>query len=217
MQFAWITLLIVVSIVWTIFKARKVKREKEEREKRDAERRRTILNPTPPPTKKPTPPHSGSKPENPFPEFDANAVAPKIADPFESVLKSGDGSLSPAQYNEWLLDFKIAEKEGVSRPVKSGKLSPFARYLAKTSELGYLYKLSGFTPQNSLSRLPVDEKLKPQNPTCLLKNEKHVPSSLEAKFTIPPEKIKYKALSFEIYPKNPNNSDIFVSFYKDKN
>ena len=209
MKWAIIVILIVASIVSTFIKARKNRQRREEEMRREEERKRQYYGTTTEPRVRTLPvTEKASTPESPF---------RPIADPFENVAVPEEGSLSPAQYYEWLCDYNAAEKAGVHRPIKTGKPSPFAVRLSKTDELAYLYKLSGFTPQNSLPRTPIDEKVKPQNPTSLLRNEMRGSYPLDTKFSVHTDKPRRYAVSFPVYPKDPNAASNFVSFYIDKN
>ena len=216
-----IIILVVASIVSIFLTARKNKLRREEEARREEERKRAYYAKTTKPKAR-TLPVIDKAPN--LDKANGNSAKKAAIDPFESigapfegVAVPEEGSLSPAQYYEWLCDFRAAEKAGVRRPIKTGKPSPFAARIARTDEMSYLYKLSGFTPQNSLNRMPIEEKVKPQNPSSLLRNEKPVSFTLDPKFSLPPETIKHAAVSFDIYPKDPSSCDTFTSFYKDKN
>ena len=214
MKWAVIVILIVVSIVSTFLKARKNKQQREEQARREEERKRQYYGTTAEPRVR-TLPVTEKVPTKS--ETNTGSEFKPIVDPFENVAVPEEGSLSPAQYYEWLCDYRAAEKAGVHRPIKTGKLSPFAGRLSKTDELAYLYKLSGFAPQNSLVRYPVEEKTKPINPTCLLRNDMHGSYPLDAKFSVHVQKPTRSAVSYAIPSKDPSAHDTFTSFYKDKN
>ena len=145
---------VVVSVVISIFRAKKIAEERREEERRRAARARraaqtraqnkTGVKKT---SAKKTAPKNGARRSNakaePFPDYGVN--------PFADVHSAATGTLSPAQYNAWLLEFASAEKAGMSRPRASGTPSPFGEYLQNSGfTRRQTRKLHGYAPQNRL-------------------------------------------------------------------
>lgn len=195
---------IVIAVVLSVTRMKKLSQERKEEQRREEEKMRvrrmgsvppvspagtkqsgavpplpngTAVPPVPPaqttvpPAQTAVPPVSpawqSAQNANPFPDYDA--------DPFAGVRSEETGTLSPAQYNEWLLDFAAAERAGAPRPAKGSTRPIFARYLLDSGfSYRQLRKLCGYTPQNRLNGTLPPEKIKPAAISCLWQNA-HVP------------------------------------------
>lgn len=210
---------VVVSVVISIFRAKKIAEERREEERRRAERARraaqtrarnkTSVKKTP---AKKTTPKNGTRRSNaksePFPDYGVN--------PFADVHSAVTGTLSPAQYNAWLLEFASAEKSGMPRPRASGAPSPFGEYLQNNGfTRRQTRKLHGYAPQNRLIAALPARKYKSAFEGTLPKNGGFTRSALQQKSAL-----RYGAphQRVTIVPLSPKTdwADVYASFYEGK-
>ncbi len=198
--------IIGVSVVVSVLKFKKLGQMKEEERKREEERFKARSAPK---ASAPKPVASRKKTSDPFPDY--------RPDPF-AVADSYAGTLSPAQFNEWLLDFAAAEKAGAARPERTDAKPVFARYLF---ENGFSYrlirKIRGYAPQNRLAGVRFAKKDRPKLPECSVRNDEIALPPQEPK-PAPNEIWVRQRVAVEILPKKDIKSmqAQFESFYMGK-
>lgn len=209
MLYAVVIIAVVASIVLSVLRGKKIKERREEEERRRQERMRSSAPPTPP-VQRPAQPSKPRVDIDPFPSY--------RPDPFANAQGANTGTLSPAQLNEWLIDFTMAEQAGVDRPPKKDTPSKFARYL-HSIDFSYreLRKRSGYTPQNLLTVNKTAQKRKPSALSTVLRNTYGFTARYEQKLA-PADKSKKQYVKRYAEPaKAPARHDKYESFYKDKN
>ena len=171
-----IILIVIVSVVTTVLRAKKTADARKEEERRKAARRVSD------PQKKPEAVRSSARATatrknaasgDPFPAY--------RSDPFATAQGEKTGTLSPAQYNAWLIGFTLSEQTGA--PFARHTACPkFARYL---HESGFSYRILRKTrphiPQNRLACAMPAPKRKPFLTAVAAQNDGFVPLPLEKK------------------------------------
>lgn len=133
---------IIISIGISIFRAKNIVKRREEEKRQHAEKTKRLHEEY---DELQDSPRSVSA-ENAAPEETKPAIPNFGDDPFAAYRTENTGTLSPAQYNEWLLDFISAERAAYPRPPRSAEIVPFARYLQQAEFcLADLYKTEAAT------------------------------------------------------------------------
>lgn len=220
MGFTVVFIIIIVSVIISVTRAQKVKQEREEEERRRQERlRNQTANKTTARSSAAAKPsaatqskarnYQSGKKADPFPEHKT--------DPFAAAIAKTDITLSPAQLNEWLLDFAAAEKSGVQRFANKTATPPFEKFL---NETGFSHrdtrKLRGYAPQNRLSAVKVPAKIKPVTLMCGISNDRFTPLPQESKCTAE-FGVKAQYINFGELPQKEQYDSLYQSFYVNKN
>ncbi|MDE6399167.1 MAG: hypothetical protein K2L51_07590 [Clostridiales bacterium] len=174
----FIVIIVIASVIGTVVRAKKTEQQRKEEERRKAERhtpnatqKKTVT--TPPSKPQPTAAKKSAQGGDPFPAY--------RADPFAAAQGEKTGTLSPAQYNEWLIDFTLSERTG-AKFARHTDRPKFARYL---HESGFshrvLRKTRPHVPQNRLACALPAPKRKPAVTEVAANNDGFVPLPLEKK------------------------------------
>lgn len=202
MTYVIIIVAVVVSIVMAIVRIDKLKTDKERRKLEEERKRKSRVAPDYVDRAKPVP--KNLRP-NPFPDYREKY--------FAESKREKIATLTPAQYNEWLLDFAAAEKANAPRPEAKGD-PVFKRYLYESGfSYRFLRKLSGYAPQNRLYASVPAAKSKPANMPLVFSSGKANTPEPERKFT-KREKPAQKLGNYALPCKSGDVSEIYESFYK---